>query len=61
MTGAKRTFVSRETYESILDKPQLKPVTTMNVVADGRKVDCEAVMVLTFGEIVYEHPVIVEK
>lgn len=33
----------------------------MNVVADGRKVGCagEAFMVLTFGEIVYEHPVIV--
>uniref|UniRef100_K1QBS8 Uncharacterized protein n=1 Tax=Magallana gigas TaxID=29159 RepID=K1QBS8_MAGGI len=49
-----------ETFRSILDKPQLKPVSTMYVVADGRKLDCagEAIMVLTFGEIVYEHPVI---
>lgn len=54
-TGAKRTFVSKETFASILEKP------TLGRVRDGRTLDCagEVTMVLIFGDDAFEHPVIV--
>lgn len=60
-TGAKRTFVSKGTFASILEKPTLGRVSATYVVADGRTLDCagEATMVLVFGDDAFEHPVIV--
>lgn len=60
-TGAKRTFVSKETFASILEKTTLGRVSATYVVVDGRTLDCagEATMVLIFGDDTFEHPVIV--
>lgn len=53
-TGAKRMFVSNETFGSILGKTTLGPVSATYVVADGRTLDCagESTMVLIFGDLV---------
>lgn len=61
-TGAKRTFVSKETFASILEKPTLGRVSATYVVADGRTLDLpgEAKIVLIFGDNTFELPVIVE-
>ena len=60
-TGARNTFISEETFKSLLATPILAPVTTTYLTADGSKVKClgKAMMNISFGETVYETMVLV--
>ena len=55
-TGARRTFISEETYQQLYEKPSLQPVKIIYTAADGREIKClgEAVMTLTFGNVDFE-------
>ena len=60
-TGARNTFISEETFESLLETSILASVTTTYLTADGSEVKClgKAMMKITFGETVYETMVLV--
>ena len=60
-TGAKSTFISKNTYDMMVDKPALHPVSGNYVAANGQKLDClgKAKMILTFHNQVFEHEVVV--
>lgn len=60
-TGAKSTFISKNTYDMMVDKPALHPVGGNYVAANGQKLDClgKAKMILTFHNQVFEHEVVV--
>ena len=55
-TGARNTFISEETFESLLKTSILASDTTTYLTADGSKVKClgKAMMKITFSETVYE-------
>ncbi|CAC5408222.1 unnamed protein product [Mytilus coruscus] len=60
-TGAKSTFLTKETFERVVDKPVLQPVNINYVMANGQRLDClgKASMTLIFGEKKFEHEIIV--
>lgn len=60
-TGARSTFITKDTFEIMVDKPVLQPVENTYVTANGQKLEClgKASMTLTFGENTFEHEVIV--
>lgn len=60
-TGAKRTFISTETYDGLTEKPVLSPVKMKFHAAEGSMLTClgESVMQLTFGDTIYDFPVVV--
>ncbi|CAC5407655.1 unnamed protein product [Mytilus coruscus] len=60
-TGAMSTFITNDTFDLILDKPMLSPVDSHFVAANGQPLRClgKAEMMITFGENVFEHEVIV--
>lgn len=58
-TGAKSTFITKQTYEMLLDRPVLAPMDSNYVTASGDKLEClgRALMHITFGDRVFEHEV----
>jgi hypothetical protein len=60
-TGAKRSFITKETFDLIVDKPVLRPVVNNYVTANGQRLQCigQASMTVMFAEHVFEHDIIV--
>ncbi|VDI10968.1 Hypothetical predicted protein [Mytilus galloprovincialis] len=60
-TGAKSTFLTKETYELVVDKPVLQPVDINYVTANGQRLEClgKASMTLIFGDKSFKHEIIV--
>ncbi len=60
-TGAKSTFITKETYDMMLNKPALAEMDSSYVTASGQKLRCygQAQMNIAFGENVYPHEVVV--
>ncbi|CAC5379235.1 unnamed protein product [Mytilus coruscus] len=58
-TGARSTFITKETYNMLVDKPVLAPMDSSYVTANGDRLECfgRALMHITFGECVFEHEV----
>lgn len=56
-TGAKSTFITKDTYEKMVDKPVLRPVSNTYVAANGQKLEClgKAIMNVMFADKVFEH------
>lgn len=60
-TGSRSTFITKDTFDNIIDKPRLEPVGGSYVTASGQKVKCygRAIMRMTFGDHVFEQDVVV--
>ena len=60
-TGAKSSFITKETFDLIVDKPVLRPVINNYVTANGQRLQCigQASMPVMFAEHVFEHDIIV--
>ena len=60
-TGAKSTFITKESYDMMLEKPTLSEMDSSYVTANGQKLKCygQANMNITFGDHVYPHVVVV--
>ena len=60
-TGARSTFITKETFDLIPDKPVLEEVDSRYVTASGQSLKCygQALMNIAFGDNVYPHEVVV--
>ena len=60
-TGAKSTFITKQTFDLIIDKPILEEVDSSYVTASGQKLKCygQAQMNIAFGDNIYPHEVVV--
>ena len=56
-TGAKSSFITKETFDLIVDKPVLRPVVNNYVTANGQRLQCIGQASVT--ENVFEHDIIV--
>ncbi|VDI68959.1 Hypothetical predicted protein [Mytilus galloprovincialis] len=58
-TGARSTFITKGTYNMLVDKPVLAPMDSSYVTANGDRLECfgRALMHITFWECVFEHEV----
>lgn len=56
-TGARSTFITKGTYNMLVDKPVLAPMDSCYVTANGDRLECfgRALMHITFWECVFEH------
>lgn len=60
-TGAKSTFITKQTFDLIPDKPVLEEVDSRYVTASGQNLKCtgQALMSIGFGDNIYPHMVVV--
>ena len=60
-TGAKSTFITKQTFDLMPDKPVLKEMDSSYVTASGQKLKCygQAEMNIAFGDNIFPHEVVV--